>query len=543
MSYMPDAAEGDADPAHANDVPGAWRPCFSETDVGFHRQMRTPPPPDHTFSPVTLTSQTAAGYVFERLSYQPWAVECSRFAENDPASQSFEINDSTVYYGGSISLRNLEYEHAATGEAISAESGHDPISPAFEDEGYLPTGGSISLRSIGNEDAETEEGTNAKSADVSSVPVRSDPDVLGCGYCSLEFNGKYRRGNMQRHMRLKHTGNTAKTYPCEVHTCDMTFTRRDARLKHHRKRHPEIPHTPFVPRSHIQGENFSKRFHGDVIIRDRDGDDSIAPSTASSNSTFAHEVWDNDAYNQTVSNPTDRPIEPPHSSLAPATDHSARAPGPVTPSRSFEHVEVARADQYTCPSCRRSFERKADCLRHEQMHRVRKSPCAVPSCSTSFYRKDKWRDHFRREHSHLLCATGCCSDVVDNADQFVDHIWDAHMHASAAAPLLFSEMPDTTDDAISSSMHHPIVRTDDESISNPQSGRCICSTCGKSFPYGKDLRRHEIVHAKQGEKPLFLCTHCPRSFSRKDNLQRHMRREHASAAIRDYVGQVGQERR
>jgi hypothetical protein len=44
-------------------------------------------------------------------------------------------------------------------------------------------------------------------------------------------------------MRLKHgkvRGKEEKKYPCEACGCDKVYMRQDARLKHYRKRHPEL---------------------------------------------------------------------------------------------------------------------------------------------------------------------------------------------------------------------------------------------------------------------------------------------------------------
>jgi hypothetical protein len=65
-----------------------------------------------------------------------------------------------------------------------------------------------------------------------------DPDVLLClkEGCAANFSGTYRRGNLQRHMRLKH-GAEERTYQCEAKNCRRIFKRQDARLKHYRKQH------------------------------------------------------------------------------------------------------------------------------------------------------------------------------------------------------------------------------------------------------------------------------------------------------------------
>src|ERR1700712_867229 len=52
---------------------------------------------------------------------------------------------------------------------------------------------------------------------------------------------------------------------------------------------------------------------------------------------------------------------------------------------------------------------------------------------------------------------------------------------------------------------------------------CDFDGCNASFLYPKDLRRHRTTHT--GSK-VFRCPICPKSFSRKDNLRRHVQNEH-----------------
>ena len=54
----------------------------------------------------------------------------------------------------------------------------------------------------------------------------------------------------------------------------------------------------------------------------------------------------------------------------------------------------------TCPTCGRSFSRKADLDRHAKMHRpdARVFSCGVVNCDFSSYRKDKVSDHIGRRH-------------------------------------------------------------------------------------------------------------------------------------------------
>ncbi|KAF1364868.1 hypothetical protein EJ07DRAFT_151295 [Lizonia empirigonia] len=87
------------------------------------------------------------------------------------------------------------------------------------------------------------------SATSSSVPAVLPCDVVGC---SAEFHGKYRKGNLGRHRRMKHTGGTPVGFVCEDHLCPRSFKRKDARLKHYRNHHPALAADP-ISRSFLPG--------------------------------------------------------------------------------------------------------------------------------------------------------------------------------------------------------------------------------------------------------------------------------------------------
>jgi len=80
---------------------------------------------------------------------------------------------------------------------------------------------------------------------ITSVSSILTPDPLHCALCSASFTGDYRKGNLSRHMRLKH-GDDDRKYNCEG--CRKVFKRQDARLKHYRKHHPELSSGPPNPR-------------------------------------------------------------------------------------------------------------------------------------------------------------------------------------------------------------------------------------------------------------------------------------------------------
>ncbi|KAF2849476.1 hypothetical protein T440DRAFT_127639 [Plenodomus tracheiphilus IPT5] len=69
-------------------------------------------------------------------------------------------------------------------------------------------------------------------------------DTVTCAHCGTQFRGRFRQGNLARHVKHSH-GATRPRYHCLAHGCDKTFNRTDARLKHTRKQHPE-PHLPYI---------------------------------------------------------------------------------------------------------------------------------------------------------------------------------------------------------------------------------------------------------------------------------------------------------
>jgi hypothetical protein len=75
------------------------------------------------------------------------------------------------------------------------------------------------------------------SPDPTAAPT-NEYDVLVCQEpdCEARFSGQYGRGNLHRHVRLKH-GAQERLYPCGREDCQKCFKRQDARLKHWRRRH------------------------------------------------------------------------------------------------------------------------------------------------------------------------------------------------------------------------------------------------------------------------------------------------------------------
>ncbi|KAF2496282.1 hypothetical protein BU16DRAFT_538844 [Lophium mytilinum] len=70
--------------------------------------------------------------------------------------------------------------------------------------------------------------------------------VLRCGYphCKQTFKGDSRAGNRKRHMKSAHRDQIGQVLSCSEPRCTKKFKRSDSRLKHERKKHPELQRLP-----------------------------------------------------------------------------------------------------------------------------------------------------------------------------------------------------------------------------------------------------------------------------------------------------------
>lgn len=88
----------------------------------------------------------------------------------------------------------------------------------------------------------------------SDLSFEAQPSIE-CEYpgCLQRFRGHHRFGTMHRHMRLKHRGHDVeRSFPCQAPGCAKSFKRQDARLKHHRRNHPELMVAAATPRKERQ---------------------------------------------------------------------------------------------------------------------------------------------------------------------------------------------------------------------------------------------------------------------------------------------------
>jgi hypothetical protein len=57
---------------------------------------------------------------------------------------------------------------------------------------------------------------------------------------------------------------------------------------------------------------------------------------------------------------------------------------------------------FQCPDCPTRFSRRGELNRHSQKHGPGRFLCTFPGCCKVYYRKDKLRQHWRKEHGETL---------------------------------------------------------------------------------------------------------------------------------------------
>ncbi|PSN72825.1 hypothetical protein BS50DRAFT_169656 [Corynespora cassiicola Philippines] len=97
---------------------------------------------------------------------------------------------------------------------------------------YDPRRSELLLYPPGSQGSQSSGATSPSGSTVSGLST----DSLSCPQCDASFHGKHARGSLARHIR----GHNKKPIKCEAEGCNKFFERSDARLKHYRKRHPDI---------------------------------------------------------------------------------------------------------------------------------------------------------------------------------------------------------------------------------------------------------------------------------------------------------------
>jgi hypothetical protein len=340
-----------------------------------------------------------------------------------------------------------------------------------------------------------------------SVDEGSTPDTLLCPHsgCSATFTGNYRRGNLARHLRLKHVADKQALYHCEADHCPKVFHRQDARRKHYRRHHPRL-NSELGIRRETRGSsaytetpdvasNEQNRGEQDIVSRsDAHGRRSLSleahvtESGLSSTASFADLFPDLPNHDQNVI------VSEPHS------------PASVSSNENMDNDTL-----FACsfPLCNSTFQRPADLRRHMQKHGEPTFQCEVSSCARQFYRLDKLRDHVRQAHKGSISTTaeGSLQFEVSAEEAAAKPLW----HTCTECDTVFKRIGDLKDH-----FHRKHTR------------RFHCHLCIRAFHLRADLNRHLTIHKDEGsdKNKLLPCPNsgCHQNFRRKDNLLRHMKR-------------------
>jgi uncharacterized C2H2 Zn-finger protein len=317
---------------------------------------------------------------------------------NEDMNRRLDLQDIWVPSPHKHSANCLNVHQLSTMISMTDIFGH-ASSMTVEDQG-IPTGDDSSASSwipASKELARTPSlsSTSATTSSMSkaSSSVSESLQDTHCDYCNTTFTGIYRRGNLARHMRTRHTHKQMYTCPCPV--CGRVYKRSDALRKHIRMSHGQ---------SALQGHPAHRRKDHTF--------------------TAAFESHPTPSQGMDVTN-TDAVIAPSITAVGtlPATEHQDPQPSYSCPEPGCTHVFERNAElirhsrthlseserPYKCTHCDQSFLYPKDLRRHETTHSETNSGsihCHVNSCSygpggSSFTRRDGLLRHMRRTHPDL----------------------------------------------------------------------------------------------------------------------------------------------
>jgi hypothetical protein len=318
--------------------------------------------------------------------------------------------------------------------------------------------------------------------------------------CHAVFTGVYRRNTMLRHCRLRHGNHDEEekhtVYSCYIPSCEKTFARQDAMLKHMRKQHPYLGLEKTVPR---KAERSSKR-HSVVAPRITQMQDSVDVATfpfgldsVEPRLLFAQ---DHASINATVPlpRPSGLPVEAqlPHKHTQAALQMSLTSP--ETDPTHHNHIGTEDHISLRCSLCDVPFQRMADLRRHTRKHEEPQHICPVQGCDRKFYRPDKLTEHLERGHKAV------CGPSHEGARQ----IEQRTSFTCEQCISIFTSIGQRN-------AHYNSQHT----------RRFQCGSCEKAFGLKTDLHRHE--NAVHNTQQTFACIHCLRNYARRDNMLRHER--------------------
>ncbi|XP_077107323.1 uncharacterized protein LOC143765006 isoform X2 [Ranitomeya variabilis] len=161
---------------------------------------------------------------------------------------------------------------------------------------------------------------------------------------------------------------------------------------------------------------------------------------------------------------------------------------------------------FSCPHCRKCFNKKSDLNKHWKIHIGAKTfPCS--ECGKYFFHKSELSRHQKSHTGERLFSCQECGKGYIHKTGLVQHL---RTHTGQNLfPCSECRKCFTNKSALA---RHLKVHTGEKPFA--------CCECGKCFAHKSGLIDHQRIHT--GEKP-FLCTECGKCFSTRSDLTRHQK--------------------
>jgi hypothetical protein len=256
--------------------------------------------------------------------------------------------------------------------------------------------------------------SHSETSDLPEVGSERGVNVFRCSACEATFSGRYGKGNLARHRRHQHIGHEPG-YPCEETGCARTFKRKDARLKHYRRHHPQSGQIPGTRRGSRASIFTSESCRSETAT-------TVKPASHSQDDLSSDEPFPMTRENSSsrAAIPRSVPLEFPDLPLeegclkiedgplvadqAPSSSHRCTQCGAEcqTSGRLKNHINRSHVRRYKCEQCDKAFNLRADLNRHQlSKHKPELQQifhCSAAGCTHTFNRRDNLVRHVHKYH-------------------------------------------------------------------------------------------------------------------------------------------------